>query len=220
MEYKLRQLLADGVDSVDKSFNTLEILRKLSCLYEQISLFNPSYGLVNAQGEELVVKHILDCLAPAPYIRQFVSEKSVFADLGSGSGLPGLVLASVFPQNKFFLVERMGRRCQFLNNTIVLMGLKDRVSVLQSDLSEVKQKFDIVTFRAFRPIRDIAKDLDRITEPESCICTYKSSEENLKEEIASLNGYSKDLFSDRCIDYSVPFLDAKRTLLILKKNVQ
>lgn len=220
METSLQNLLIEGINKIDSSLVKDEIIGKLSCLYDQITLFNPSYGLVNASGEELIVKHILDCLSPQPIIKSFIQDDSSIADLGSGSGLPGLVLASVFPNNNFTLVERMGRRCQFLNNTVVLMGLKDKVKIVQSDLEKVNDKFDLVTFRAFRPIKEIIKDLDRITYCNSVICTYKSSQENLEEEILAVDNYNPNLFNISQQDYQVPFLDAKRVLLSLKKLAQ
>lgn len=218
MEDSLKKILTEGISEIDNSLCSEELINKLSCLYDQISLFNPAYGLVNATKEELVIRHILDCLAPVKILSKSMSSDTRIADLGSGSGLPGLVLASALSDAQFTLVERMGRRAQFLKSAVVLLGLSDRVRILQSDLSEVKEQFDIVTFRAFRPVREIAKELDSITHCGSSIYIYKSSEENIEEDRMAFEAYKTGLFSSETVSYQVPFLDAKRVLLCLKKN--
>lgn len=218
MEKELSALLEEGVASIDSTLCTDRVLSRLRRLYDEISLFNPSYGLVNAQGRDLVIRHILDCLAPVPIIRSFSSEKYRMADLGSGSGLPGLVLASVFEGWETSLVERMGRRAGFLRNTVAAMGMSQSVKVIQKDLSEVQERYDIITFRAFRQFKDIISDLDRILVSGGKVFAYKSSEENIQEELATVGSYEGCRFSSEVVDYAVPMLDAKRRMLLLFKD--
>ncbi|MCF0261743.1 MAG: 16S rRNA (guanine(527)-N(7))-methyltransferase RsmG [Sphaerochaetaceae bacterium] len=220
MDQSLKELLDKGIEQIDSQLLDEKLSKKLQRLYDEISLFNPSYGLVNAEGQELVVKHILDCLAPVPIlVRQANFDSINMADLGSGSGLPGLVLASSLPQWKITLVERMGRRVGFLRNTIPLMGLASQVSVLQKDLSEVQNYYNVITFRAFRAFKDIICDLDRILIPGGKIFAYKSSEENINDELEVINAYKACKFDTQVIDYTVPMLDAKRRMLIVTKQV-
>ena len=215
MESKLVALLEKGIAEIDESLLGGKTCQSLVRLYDEISLFNPMYGLVNASGEDLVVRHILDCLAPVAMMK---SDRGVrMADLGSGSGLPGLVLASAFEDRSFFLVERMGRRAGFLRNTIAVLGMSGRVNVIQKDLSEVRDTFDMITFRAFRQLKDIVSDLDRILAPGGRIYSYKSSEENIREELEVLQSYSACRFEHDIVDYRVPMLDATRRMFILSK---
>lgn len=218
MEENLRKTLEQGAAAIDPSLAENGIIKALARLYDEITLFNPQYGLVNAQGHDLVVRHILDCLAPAPLMRDRLASGSLrMADLGSGSGLPGLVLASAFPQWDITLVERMGRRAGFLRNTVAMMGMNARVKIVQKDLSEVRDSFDVITFRAFRQFKDIISDLDRILVPGGKIFAYKSSDENIREEIDVANAYGQGAFHCSTIDYDVPMLDAKRRILLVEK---
>ncbi len=210
MDTDLRELLESGIKECGCSAS----IEKLEKLYDEITLFNPVYKLVAAEKEELVKRHILDCLAPSSIIREFIKDGDKGADLGSGSGLPGLVLASEFPTVHFTLVERMGRRAGFLRNTSALCHLKENTEVLEKDLSEVKEVFDFVVFRAFRPLEDIITDLKRITRGGSYVFIYKSSEENIEKE----KKVAEKDFEYTTFDYSVPSLKAKRTLLILKRK--
>ena len=218
MDRKLQEILEKGTREIDSALAEPKIISRLVRLYDEIELFNPKYALVNATGEELVVRHILDCLAPAGIFRQFAKPSVRMADLGSGSGLPGLVLSSVFDSWDISLVERMGRRAGFLRNTVAAMGFGPNVQVIQKDLSEVRNQYDIITFRAFRPFKDIISDLDRILAPDGVILAYKSSEENIREEIQVLENYVFSAFTAREIGYKVPMLDARRSMLIVTRN--
>ena len=218
MDRKLQDILEKGVTEIDPALADTKIISRLVRLYDEIELFNPRYALVNAGGEELVVRHILDCLAPVGVFKPFSKPSVRMADLGSGSGLPGLVLASVFDNWDISLVERMGRRAGFLRNTVAVMGLGPNVQVVQKDLSEVRGQYDLITFRAFRPFRDIISDLDRILSPDGVILSYKSSEENILEEIRTLKDYSGGSFEAGGEEYSVPMLDARRCMLVVTRK--
>lgn len=218
MEENLRRTLEEGIREIDPSLDSDRLVRLLGSLYDEITLFNPKYGLVNASGQELVVRHILDCLAPVPIMKSLIGQASVrMADLGSGSGLPGLVLASAFPEWDITLVERMGRRAGFLRNTVAVMGLNSHVKIVQKDLSEVQDAFDIVTFRAFRQFKDIISDLDRILLPGGKVFAYKSSEENIREEVEVASGYGNCIFKCESVDYVAPMLNAQRRMLVVSK---
>ena len=218
MDRKLQDILEKGITEIDPALADPKIISRLARLYDEIELFNPKYALVNAGGEELVVRHILDCLAPVGIFRQFSKPSVRMADLGSGSGLPGLVLSSVFDSWDISLVERMGRRAGFLRNTVAAMGFGPNVQVVQKDLSEVQNQYDIITFRAFRPFKDIISDLDRILAPDGAVLAYKSSEENIREEIRVLGDYAGSSFTAREIGYRVPMLDARRCMFTVARK--
>ena len=218
MDRKLQEVLEKGMTEIDPALADPKIISRLVRLFDEIELFNPKYALVNAEGEELVVRHILDCLAPVGIFRQFSKPSVRMADLGSGSGLPGLVLSSVFDNWDISLVERMGRRAGFLRNTVAAMGFGPNVQVVQKDLSEVRNQYDIITFRAFRPFKDIISDLDRILATDGAVLAYKSSEENIREEIRVLEDYVGSSFTAREIGYQVPMLDARRCMLAVTRK--
>ena len=75
----------------------------------------------------------------------------------------------------------------------------------------------MITFRAFRQLKDIVSDLDRILVPGGRIYSYKSSEENIREELEVLQSYSGCRFEHDIVDYRVPMLDATRRMFILSK---
>ena len=115
----MSDLLQNGL----KEFGFLDeeipsLCQKMESYIKELILFNSAYNLTNTSDhDELVTRHILDSLSAAQNIKK-IAEKIgpdvKIADIGSGGGLPGIPLAAAFPQFNFFLVERMAKRCAFL----------------------------------------------------------------------------------------------------------
>ena len=76
-------------------------------------------------------------------------------DLGSGNGLPGLVLAAAWAGSRWYLVESSADRCEFLRWAIAALGLTERVSVAAGPAErvgreeELRGRCDLVVARAF-----------------------------------------------------------------------
>lgn len=224
---QLRQLCHEGVTALGLAFDE-DQFRQLFAYFDEIVLWNPTYRLVGAEGEELMIKHLLDSLSAVPVLQAVIRKKGWsacrFCDVGSGAGLPGIPLAIAFPDMPFTLVERMGRRVGFLRNALAVARLAQRVEVIQADVSEVKKEFDLVTFRAFHPLQDVMKDIGSILAKSGVVCAYKSREENVQRELSaveelvrrgaggSISGWVSDL-----VPVEVPFLDAPRVLCLLEK---
>ncbi len=98
-------------------------------------------------------RHLLNCAAPA----EVIPPKARVADIGSGAGLPGLVLALVRDDIQVILIEPLQRRCDFLNEAIKKLGLSGRVTVRRgkADLVPPAQA-DIVTSRAVSALDNLA----------------------------------------------------------------
>ena len=198
---------------------------------EEIELWNPSYGLVNSAGDELVIKHILDSLAPIALLESLLAELDArgaprenggacLADIGTGAGLPGIPLSLALPGRRVVLVERMGKRVRFLENQKALLGL-DNVTILESEAERAKGPFDLVVFRAFRPFTEtklfssIAKHVSR----GGIMAAYKGKEATARAELASL---AQDpvlgslAAGAELIPLKVPFLDEERCLVVMR----
>ncbi|GAA0990648.1 16S rRNA (guanine(527)-N(7))-methyltransferase RsmG [Subtercola frigoramans] len=103
------------------------------------------YGLIGpVELPRLWSRHVLNCVAVAPLMRP-----GRVGDIGSGAGLPGLVLAIARPDVSFVLIEPMERRVKWLNDQAAELGL-DNVSVVRARAQDVglPDALDQVTARA------------------------------------------------------------------------
>ena len=98
-------------------------------------------------------RHLLNCAGLA----ELVEEGSVVLDLGSGSGLPGLVLALMRPDLSVVLVEPLLRRATFLSEVVEQLGLRT-VVVRRCRAEELHGtvEVDVVTARAVAPLERLA----------------------------------------------------------------
>ena len=247
-------LLSQGLEILCKNDADIEALIaprygdvfSLLCRYiKEIELFNKAYGLVGAQSEEeLIIKHILDSLAPINSIVRLMEEQPhtaagpkglQVADVGSGAGLPGIPLAVCMPGVEFTLIERMGRRAGFLRDVLAVLGLPN-VRVEEAEIEKLSQNpaargsFDLAVFRAFKPLDPaIFRHLLKLLTPGWVLAAYKGRRESVEEEMARLLksvekgagpsvGYSVEnpAGSWELIPLEVPFLEEERHLLVIK----
>ncbi len=216
---KYEELLLKILNEIGITFTENQIKQTLRFVSE-IEIFNPKYKLVGAEGDDIIIRHIGDCLAAVPLIEKLIDgkEDATFADLGSGAGFPGIVLAIAFPNHKFTLIERMNRRVSFLNNVIAALRLNDRVRVVPKDLKDVDETFDIISFRAFHPLFDILDDVAKISNDETFVCAYKGKVDRLLAELEIVSESCSVKWKYNIEDLAVPYLDASRKLCILKKE--
>jgi len=87
------------------------------------------------------------------FARALPSAARLVADLGSGGGLPGLVIAVRRPELELVLVERRHTRADLLRRAVAALGVGDRVTVFGDDVRELARTrpaaFDAVTARSF-----------------------------------------------------------------------
>ncbi len=197
----------------DRAARALDSLRRYVA---EIELFNPAYGLVGAADrDELVVKHILDSLAPLGVISALLPRGvPLVADAGSGAGLPGIPLAIARGDVNFALLERMGRRVGFLNNTVAVLGLTN-VDVEQTEIERgAAGRYDMVVFRAFRPlVPPMLKALFRLLREDGALAAYKARREKVAEEMAVIEPL---VGSWEEFETPVPFLDEERRLVVVR----
>jgi len=73
--------------------------------------------------------HVVDSLSLVPQLREISGDGVRWVDVGSGGGFPGLVCASVFPDDEVVLIERSSKKCAFLRRCVAELGLS-HVTVL------------------------------------------------------------------------------------------
>ena len=104
-------------------------------------------GLIGPkEGERIWERHIANCIPVTTLMREGAS----VVDIGSGAGLPGIVIALARPDLRVTLVEPLQRRVDFLNEVAEELSLP--ITVIRGKAESVKRSFDIVTARAVAPL--------------------------------------------------------------------
>ena len=206
------------------------LVSKMEQYIKEIILFNSAYNLTNTSDhDELVVRHILDSLAGYEVIKNALSASAdnasplVIGDIGSGGGLPGIPLAASFlcaddfeKPVEFKLVERMEKRCSFLENCKAMLGLTN-VKIWNTVAEQVEPEcFDLITFRAFRPLDEkMTKTLLRMVKKGGVLCAYKARLENIRQE---MEGITKLVPEYEVCPLTVPGLeDSERNIVLVRK---
>ena len=107
-------------------------------------------GLIGPkEGDRIWERHIANCIP----ITTILPENVRLVDIGSGAGLPGIVIALARPDLKVTLVEPLQRRVDFLNEVVSELGLP--IEVIRGRAERVKKQFEIVTARAVAPLEKL-----------------------------------------------------------------
>jgi 16S rRNA (guanine527-N7)-methyltransferase len=112
-------------------------------------------GLIGPrEGERIWDRHIFNCLP----ITQLLPIGASLFDIGSGAGLPGIVIALARPDLKVTLIEPLERRVEFLNEAVAAIAASGvEIQVIRGRAQDVKKSADFVTARAVAPMEKLKK---------------------------------------------------------------
>ena len=154
-------------------------------------------------------KHVLDSMSLTPYLR---GER--IADVGTGAGFPGLVLAVVDPQRRFTLIEATGKKARFVEQTAQRIGCGN-VLVVNSRAESYRpsELFDTVVARALSSLADFVAYAGHLCAPGGRLLAMKGKRPD--GEISALPKSFRVLAVHRL---SVPGLTDERHLVELTKK--
>ena len=182
---------------VDDLIRYLGLLRTWGKTYNLTAIHEP---------EKMVTHHVLDSLSVLPFIKG-----KHCLDVGTGAGLPGLILALARPDTEWVLLDSNRKKIRFVNQVIMELGISNVTAICArvEDWHSERVISYIVT-RAFSSLSDIYAKTRHLLEQESCLLAMKSG--SVKEEIAALKG----CISTDVHELHVPGLNAKRMLVEIR----
>jgi 16S rRNA (guanine527-N7)-methyltransferase len=138
------------------------------------------WGLIGPrEGDRIWERHIANCIP----ITTLMKEGATVLDVGSGAGLPGIVIALARPDLKVTLLEPLARRVDFLNETITELGVP--ITVVRSKAGAYKGSFDYVVARAVAPLPKLYSMARHLIAPGGSLLAMKG--ERAEEEMAGLS---------------------------------
>ncbi len=170
--------------------------------------WNSAYNLTSVRDpNEMLIKHVMDSLVIAPHLTG-----KRFIDVGTGPGLPGVLLAIYYPDKHFTLLDSLGKRIRFLNQVKLQLKL-DNIQPLQSRVEDHQPEngYDGVISRAFASINDMLNWCRHLPNENGRFFAMKGAA--VQEEIAALPDFVKVASVQ---PLAVPQLQAQRHLVILE----
>ena len=182
--------------------NIPQVISKLLIYKELLIKWNKSFNLTSIKNREVVTHHFLDCLSIIPFIKS-----SSLLDVGTGAGLPGIIIAIVKPDIEVSLIDKVGKKIAFIKRVVAELEIKnidtyhDRVELLTSE-----EKYDGIISRAFSNMDDFIKSTKHLIKSQGVWYGMKSKK-ILNDEMININ----QPWTLEKLD--VPFLDAERYLV-------
>jgi len=206
IEEQLEEKIKQGLDALDISYGE-DAITRLADFMLLLREWNKTHNLTAVDDiEEMLSIHIFDSASIKPYVKG-VS----LLDVGSGAGLPGMVLAILSPALQVTSVEARNKKAQFQMFAANKLKLKNfTVENVRIEEYQPKEKFGMVTSRAFSSIENFVEGSKQAIAPNGRWLAMKGvlPEEELK--ILKKKSLKFDTFA-----LTVPELDAQRNLVVV-----
>jgi len=186
-------------------------------LLDLLQRWNGTYNLTAVRDpERMLTQHVVDCLAViAPLRRQLKSLATArLLDVGSGGGLPGIVIAILNPNIDVTCVDTVGKKAAFIQQVAAQLRLRN----LHSQHARVEQMkavgFDVVTSRAFASLSDFVRLSRERLAQDGVWLAMKGKDP--ADECAAL---PVDIEVFHVEQLTVPCLDAERCLIWMRPKL-
>lgn len=204
----LKTQLSDGAKTLGLALDKTQELLLLEYL-QLLVKWNAVHNLTAVRDpQQMVTHHLLDALAVAAHLD---GAKRIL-DVGSGGGIPGLILAIARPDWEIHLVDANHKKTAFLQQAAIELQLKN-VTVHTARVEQLQiGRFDIIISRAFSELAEFVKLAQGLLEDGGRFEAMKGVYPF--EEIAQLpEGFSVE----RVVPLTVPGLNAERHLVTIRK---
>lgn len=196
-------LLADGIRQLGLNVSAAQ-QRSLLDYVALLVKWNQAYNLTAVRDpDDMVRRHLLDSLAILPHVGE-----GALLDVGTGAGIPGIILAICRPDQRFTLLDSNGKKARFVRQAVIELELNN-VTVVQERVEKYRSSFSQVCCRAFAPLTDIISLCGGLLAPDGQLLAMKAHDE------------SQDLpagWAQRTVELTVPGLDERRRLIVLTRQ--
>ena len=216
---RARELLTDGMAEMTLAINQ----GQMDALLEYLSLmakWNPVYNLTAIrQTDEIVSAHLLDSLAIIGLLDVWLTNKpkAKILDVGTGGGLPGVVLAIMRPQWSLTLIDPVHKKTAFLQQVKAQLQL-DNLTVINGKVEDLptEAQFDLITSRAFSSLINFVQLSEHVLQADGCFAAMKGVFPS--EEMDALQQTFNHQWQIEPHEIHVPQLNAQRHLIKISRS--
>lgn len=213
----LEKLLDYGIESLGLAARVSAEQRQSLLQYVLLlEKWNKTFNLTAVrEPAQMIGVHILDSLAVVPMFDALTKPDFSVLDVGTGAGLPGVVLAIMFPHHKITMLDCIDKKISFVRQSKAQLGLK-KAQALCARVEQMKVPggYDIIISRAYADIAQFIKSTEHLSAPHGRLFAMKG--QAVDAELTALPSHwqveSKQQFS-------VPQVEGQRFLVSLKKAV-
>lgn len=183
---------------------------KILAFLQLLARWNRVYNLTARRSpQEWMTHHVLDSLAVLPHVRG-----PLLLDVGSGAGLPGLILAMARPDWRVVSVETVDKKASFQRQAVAELGLANvQVEACRVEELALSDKSDTVISRAFSSLGEFVNLTRDLLKPGGEWAAMKGRVP--REEITAL---PEDVKVSRVLALKVPGLNAERCIVFIEQN--
>lgn len=206
--------LRQGAQALGLSLSDAESDRLLA--YQALILkWNRVYNLTAVRDpSDMLTHHLLDSLAVLPPLRRHLAGRPArLLDVGSGAGLPGVVLAAMEPGLEVVCVDTVGKKASFIQQAAAELRLPNLASRHARVEALDLPGFDLVTSRAFSSLADFVKLSRHLLKAGGAWLAMKG-----KHPQAEIDALPADVTVFHVEQLVVPGLDAERCLIWMRAS--
>ena len=214
-EHGLRATLKAGLEALQLHLSEQQI-NQLLAYQAMIAKWTQVYNLTSVRDPaEMMTHHLLDSLAAIPALQRYLrsvglKQNICLLDVGSGAGLPGVVMAICCPAVSITCVDTVAKKAAFIKQVALALKLPNLLG-LHARVESITESFDVICSRAFASLADFTRWSASALAPQGVWMAMKG-----RHPADELQALHENIAMFHVEQLKIPGLDAERCIVWLR----